>query len=87
MKSTTYVRLYLKANDEYLQLCIGNLPWPVGCTGTGIHERTGRNRITEANIAHVMNDENTRKFLQAFKRLMSFKQSIYPNADGSKNSG
>jgi len=80
-------RLYLKANDEYLQLCIGNLPWPVGCTSTGIHERTGRNRITESNIAHVMNDENTRKFLQAFKRVMSFKQTIYPNNDRSKNVG
>jgi len=80
-------RLYLKANDEYLQLCIGNLPWPVGCTSTGIHERTGRNRITEANIAHVMNDENTRKYLQSFKRVMTFKQSIYPNPDKSKNVG
>jgi len=80
-------RLYLKANDEYLQLCIGNLPWPVGCTSTGIHERTGRNRITESNIAHVMNDENTRKFLQAFKRIMTFKQGIFPNSDRSKNVG
>lgn len=80
-------RLYLKANDEYLALCIGNQPWPVGCTSTGIHERTGRNRITEANIAHVMNDENTRKYLQAFKRIMTFKQSIKPNADKSKNNG
>jgi len=24
---------------------------------------------------------------QAFKRLMSFKQSLYPNIDGSKNCG
>ena len=72
---------------RYLQLCIGNQAWPVGCTSTGIHERTGRNRITESNIAHVMNDENTRKFLQAFKRLMSFKQSLYPNLDNSKNCG
>merc|ERR1719272_595228 len=59
---------YQKASDVYLKLCIGNAPWPVGATSVGIHERAGRSRIFEGNIAHVMQDENTRKYLQSFKR-------------------
>jgi len=80
-------RMYQKANDLYLKLCIGNAPWPVGATSVGIHERAGRSRIFEGNIAHVMQDENTRKYLQSFKRIMSFLQIIRPNDDCSLNMG
>ena len=80
-------RRYQKANDLYLKLCIGNAPWPVGATSVGIHERAGRSRIFEGNIAHVMQDENTRKYLQSFKRIMTFLQSIRPHEDVSYNMG
>lgn len=30
------VREYLKANDAYLQLSIGNAPWPIGVTMVGV---------------------------------------------------
>lgn len=33
------IREYLKANDAYLRLSIGNAPWPIGVTMVGIHER------------------------------------------------
>lgn len=33
----------------------------------GIHARTAREKIGEGKIAHVMNDEPTRKFIQAVK--------------------
>lgn len=80
-------REYQKAADVYLKLCIGNAPWPVGATSVGIHERAGRSRISESNIAHVMQDENTRKYLQSFKRIMTFLQGLRPNEDLIKNMG
>ncbi|KAL4648958.1 pre-mRNA-splicing factor 18 isoform X2 [Arapaima gigas] len=34
-------REYVKANDPFLQMAIGNAPWPIGVTMVGIHTRTG----------------------------------------------
>ena len=36
---------YVRANDIYMSLCIGNAPWPMGVTMVGIHERSGRSKI------------------------------------------
>ena len=36
---------YIKAHDKYVELAIGNSPWPMGVTMVGIHERSGRSRI------------------------------------------
>ena len=49
--------------------------WPIGVTMVGIHARKGREKIGESNVAHVMNDEEQRKYLTSIKRLMSFAQS------------
>ena len=38
-------RQYIKANDCYLEMAIGNAPWPIGVTMVGIHARTGREKI------------------------------------------
>ena len=48
---------YMKADDKYLALGIGNSPWPMGVTMVGIHERSGRSRIYTSQVAHVLNDE------------------------------
>ncbi|KAH0999987.1 hypothetical protein HUJ04_008217, partial [Dendroctonus ponderosae] len=71
-------RNYLKASDAYLQMAIGNAPWPIGVTMVGIHARTGREKIFSKNVAHVMNDETQRKYIQALKRLMTKCQEYYP---------
>jgi len=71
---------YVKANDAYLQMAIGNAPWPIGVTMVGIHARTGREKIFSRNIAHVLNDETQRKFIQALKRLMTQCQRFFPTA-------
>jgi pre-mRNA-splicing factor 18 len=60
-------RSYQRANDAYLTLSIGNAAWPIGVTSVGIHERSAREKITD-NIAHVLNDEVSRKYIQAVKR-------------------
>lgn len=76
-------REYVKANDAYLQMAIGNAPWPIGVTMVGIHARTGREKIFAQNIAHVLNDETQRKYIQGLKRLMTQCQKIFPT-DPSK---
>lgn len=76
-------RDYLKASDAYLTMAIGNAPWPIGVTMVGIHARTGREKIFSKNVAHVMNDETQRKYIQGLKRLMTKCQEFYPT-DPSK---
>ena len=67
-----------QANDSYLQMAIGNAPWPIGVTMVGIHARTGREKIFSKNVAHVLNDETQRKYIQALKRLMTRCQQFFP---------
>ena len=69
-------REYLRANDAYLRLSIGNAPWPIGVTMVGIHERSGREKIFSSNVAHALNDETSRKYIQSLKRLVSFTPSL-----------
>jgi pre-mRNA-splicing factor 18 len=57
------LREYVKAHDKYVELGIGNSPWPMGVTMIGIHERSGRSRIFTSQQAHVLNDETQRKYL------------------------
>lgn len=76
-------RDYVKANDAYLQMAIGNAPWPIGVTMVGIHARTGREKIFSKHVAHVLNDETQRKYIQGLKRLMTKCQQYFP-ADPSK---
>lgn len=76
-------RNYIAASDAYLEMAIGNAPWPIGVTMVGIHARTGREKIFSKNVAHVMNDETQRKYIQGLKRLMTKCQEFFPT-DPSK---
>lgn len=67
---------YVKAHDAYMRLAIGNAAWPMGVTMVGIHERAGRSKIFTSEVAHILNDETTRKYIQMIKRLLSFAQSM-----------
>ncbi|XP_005107279.1 pre-mRNA-splicing factor 18 [Aplysia californica] len=71
-------RNYIKANDSYLEMAIGNAPWPIGVTMVGIHARTGREKISSRYVAHVLNDETQRKYIQAVKRLLTQCQILFP---------
>ena len=44
---------YVKANDWYFQLSIGNAAWPMGVTMVGIHERTGREKLESRHVARA----------------------------------
>lgn len=79
-------REYVKAHDSYLKMAIGNAPWPMGVTNVGIHERSAREKINSNQVAHVLNDETQRKYIQGVKRLMSYCQKKFPT-DPSKTVG
>ncbi|VDO61612.1 unnamed protein product [Heligmosomoides polygyrus] len=76
-------RNYILANNAYMTMAIGNAPWPVGVTRSGIHQRPGSAKAYVSNIAHVLNDETQRKYIQAIKRLMTRMQEYFPT-DPSK---
>merc|ERR1712192_391868 len=85
-------REYREASEAYLDLTIGKAAWPVGigCGGSmlmedaiGLHDRFNRNNQVK-DIAWAMNDEPTRKFVQAIKRLMNIAQRYWPPEDTAK---
>lgn len=71
---------YISAHANYLELSIGNAPWPMGVTMVGIHERSGRSKIYTSQVAHILNDDITKKYLQSVKRVMTFIQRRYPKS-------
>jgi len=46
-------REYVKANDTYYLMSIGNSPWPIGVTMVGIHERSAREKIFSHQVART----------------------------------
>lgn len=88
-------REYRMASEAYLDLSIGKAAWPVGigCGGSmlmedaiGLHDKFNRNHQVK-DIAFALNDDVTRKFVQALKRLMNVAQRHWPPVDPSKASG
>eukprot|EP00756_Hemistasia_phaeocysticola_P051203 Hpha_TRINITY_DN26380_c0_g1::TRINITY_DN26380_c0_g1_i1::g.9418::m.9418/K12817/PRPF18, PRP18; pre-mRNA-splicing factor 18 len=76
----TLQKEYVRANDFYLKVAIGNSSWPLGVTQTGIHSRVGGERIMSSKQAHILNNETQRKFIQGMKRLISQMQNMQPAA-------
>ena len=69
---------YVRANEIYMALCIGNSPWPMGVTQVGIHERSARTKIQTNQVDHILNDQTQRRYLQSVKRLMAICQTFWP---------
>jgi pre-mRNA-splicing factor 18 len=76
---------FVLAHEWYIKTAIGNSAWPIGVTMVGIHERSGREKLTK--VAHVMNNELSRKYLTSLKRLMSFAQSQATDVAPSRKVG
>ena len=76
---------FVKANDAYILIAIGNSAWPIGVTSVGIHTRTARENVEQKNVAHVMNNEMQRKYLTSVKRLMKFAQDQRPDVAPSSD--
>jgi pre-mRNA-splicing factor 18 len=75
---------YVRAHNKYIELAIGNAPWPMGVTMVGIHERSGRSKIYTSQVAHILNDDNTKKYLLSVKRIMSLAQRLYPTSPSNQ---
>ena len=61
----------------YLKLSIGDAAWPIGVSDVGIHARSNHTRIAQggnSDIANIMRDEQTRLWIVAVKRLVSYEQ-------------
>jgi len=71
-------RNYILCNEAYMEMAIGNAPWPIGVTNAGIHARPARENIFSKHVAHVLNDETQRKYIQGLKRLLTKAQHFYP---------
>merc|ERR1712109_258290 len=71
-------RDYILSHEAYMEMAVGNAPWPIGVTNAGIHARPARENIFSKNVAHVLNDETQRKFIQGLKRLLTKAQKYYP---------
>lgn len=78
-------REHARAADAYMRLAVGKAQWLIGVSQVGLHERIARERVYVGKITHVMNDEVQRKYITTLKRLMSWLQHKYPNADPSRN--
>jgi len=50
-----------------------------GCAGGGPGAETGWQ-----DVAHILNDETQRKFIQSVKRLMTYSQNKYPPSSFTK---
>lgn len=69
---------YKEATSHYIEMSVGNAAWPMGVTMVGIHARTGREKISQNNIAHALNDETQRKYVQGIKRLITQFTHMFP---------
>lgn len=69
---------YREATSHYIEMSVGNAAWPIGVTMVGIHARTGREKISQNNIAHALNDETQRKYVQGIKRLITQFTNMFP---------
>lgn len=66
---------FAKANESYMKLSIGNVAWPIGIRDVGIHARSALLKITgddKSLLANIMQNEHTRKWIIAVKRLITY---------------
>lgn len=70
---------FVKANEAYMKLSIGNTAWPIGIRDVGIHARSALSKITgedKSTVANIMQGEATRKWIIAVKRVISYTETM-----------
>lgn len=76
------VREYIQANDKYIDLSIGNAPWPMGIAMLSITVKRNAPKVS-----HVLDDEMSRRWMQSLKRFITVSQEIYPSHEEGKRVG
>ena len=68
------IREYIHANDKYIDLSIGNAPWPMGVAMLSITVKRNAPKVS-----HVLDEEMTRRWMQSLKRFITVSQELYPS--------
>lgn len=66
---------FVKANESYMKLSIGNTAWPIGIRDVGIHARSALSKITgedKSTVANIMQSESMKRWIIAVKRIISY---------------
>ncbi|GKT18636.1 Pre-mRNA-splicing factor 18 like protein [Aduncisulcus paluster] len=71
-------RRYLSAEHIFLDISGGGSAWPIGLSNVGIHQRSGKDWISEDKIHNPFKDSVVRNGLIAFKSLCAFAQRRFP---------
>lgn len=69
---------FRKANESYMKLSIGNVAWPIGLVGVGIHQRSADLKITnedKSKGANIMIDDSTRRWIVGVKRIITERET------------
>jgi len=53
VKDAIVAKNYKEAGNYYIQMAVGNAPWPIGVTMVGIHERSAREKIFSNQVARM----------------------------------
>ncbi len=81
--------------QSYMQLSLGNVAWPIGVTSVGIHARSAHSKImgtrntrnieaeNQGNIATIMLDDSTRKWVTSLKRLITVDKALSNSSSSS----
>lgn len=71
----TQQRNFLKANEAYMKLSIGNVAWPLGVGGVHVHNQNAASMISgieRSQGASILIDDKVRRWVTAVKRLVTF---------------
>ncbi|KAH3684062.1 hypothetical protein WICPIJ_004964 [Wickerhamomyces pijperi] len=68
---------FREATQSYMKLSIGNVAWPIGVVNVSIHSRSNQSRLHGKDEANIMISEETRRWITAIKRLITFMEENY----------
>lgn len=57
-------------NDGWVRACSSTHVYAILPFRSSIHERSAREKISADQVAHVLNDEVSRKYIQSLKRCV-----------------
>lgn len=70
---------YIKANQRYYELAVGNSAWPKGEKKPTKHNLYAERYRRSTDIAFILNDDTTKNYILAIKRILTANQRINPN--------
>jgi hypothetical protein len=70
-------KLYLAAENTYLEVAIGAGSWHLGlCNGGEVHMRKNMAKLQRGHVTHILNNEKAMKLLHTVKRIIQWAQIL-----------